>query len=122
MWWKTTAITLIILLSSMVVTTFAGDYSGTVQITEVYVRADGGMAKFQRSTGEYVNPEHCGEAGMYVLERDSIGYEAFRLIVTQLTTAMLTKTAITMWIEGCSSNQYWWATRPLIHDILLHAE
>jgi hypothetical protein len=122
MWWKTTAVTLITHLSLLPIPTFAGDYSGTVQITEVYVRADGGMAKFQVDTPVYVNPENCEGAGMFVLERDAIGPEAFRLMVTQATAAMFTKAPIVMWIQGCSANRHWGATRPLVYDIRLLAQ
>lgn len=99
----------------------AGEGSGSVRITQVYVHASGSHMALSVDSPHYVNPGQCEDTDMYLLERDVVGQPAFDIMVRQATAALLAHARVEIWLEGCTRGKYWGNTRPRIRDFRVNA-
>lgn len=93
-----------------------GDGSNWGRMTEVYVDAKGSVLRVQFSR-PVVNPSGCEGGDFYMLELDdSPGADRF---LKALLAAHLAGRKVKFWIDGCTKQQWWGKTRPLIYDIYI---
>ena len=91
----------------------AGESSGRVRITELYMPASGGLVRV-RVDKPIVNPDQCGGSEFYIKELTAAQEDRF---VSVVMSAFLAGKEVSFWISGCTTGSYWYATRPVMSDI-----
>ena len=93
-----------------------GAMSGDGYITEFYMNASGNLLRVKFSL-PIVNPGPCQNSEFYVAELDDTpGSTRF---VAILYSAYLEHKKVAFYINGCSKEQWWGATRPKLYDVYL---
>jgi hypothetical protein len=96
-----------------------GDGSGVGYITEFYLNAPGNFVRIKFSQ-PIKNPEGCEAAEFYVRElNETAGATRFLAI---LSSAYFERKEVSFYIQGCSENKWWGATRPSLWDIYVHGD
>jgi hypothetical protein len=93
-----------------------GDGSNWGTITEFYVDAKMTVMRLTFSR-EVINPSNCEAGDFYMLELDDS--PASERFVRVVLAAHLANRKVKFWVDGCTRQQWWGKTRPLIYDVYI---
>ena len=110
---KPIAFILLLVASSQL---FAGGSTGNGTITELFIKADGTLARVMFSAAMR-NPDGCEKDVFYILEMD--GTQDNSPFIAALLSAQASKSTIQFWLNGCTTGSHWGGTQPRLHSIFM---
>jgi hypothetical protein len=106
------------LLTGVTMASFA--QAGAVgRIVGLHVDRAGNYARVWLDSGT-INPGNCPAAEYYIVEFPSTGGSRGPMM-TALYLAYTQRQSVSMWVQGCTTAQYWGSTRPSAQDVYLNA-